>query len=282
MSAQEELKSLAQELQLPILIDFLGENQEIVRVTLNRPKQANSIPAKYHILFSEFWTKFEGLPELRVAILTGTGKLFSAGADLKSWLQDSSDADPATSIVAANGFMGISNRSNRKPIILALNGSSFGGGTEALLNCDLVVALRSATICLPEVRVGVTALAGALPRLGRTLSLQQANELALVAEPISAETAKEWGIVNRVVDTPQDVQREALELAKKIVLGSPEGIYVSQRGVRRGYEETRMTLSEGTQYVIENEYKTLTESPNHIEGLIAFSEKRKPKWTTKL
>lgn len=165
------------------------------------------------------------------------------------------------------GFLGISNRSSKKPIIAALNGPSYGGGTETLLNCDLVVALRSATISLPEVRKGVVALAGALPRLGRSLSLQQANELALVAEPVTAARAEQWGIVNRVVDTLEELQEVSLGLAKSIALGAPEAIYVSHRGIRKGYEDTRLSLYEATRSNVENEAMVLFESDNYLEGM---------------
>lgn len=183
-----------------------------------------------------------------------------------AWLEKAASGDVISASMEA-GFLGISNRSNKKPIIAALNGPSYGGGTETLLNCDLVVALRSATICLPEARRGVTALAGALPRIGRTLSLQQANELALVAEPISAAKAEQWGIVNRIADTPEAVQAEALKLAKLITLGSPEAVFVSQRGIRKGYEDTKLSLSEATESLALNENEqVLVPSDNYVEG----------------
>lgn len=280
MTAQQQLLDLAKSLQLPIIVDFHGDNKEIVQVTLNRPKELNCIPPDLHPKFNEFWTKYEELPAFRVLILTGAGKVFCAGADLKAWLESAAGSEPAptTAILDCNGFLGLSNRSNKKPFIAALNGPSYGGGTEALINCELVVAVKHASITLPEVRVGVTAIAGALPRLGRLLSLQQASELALVGEPVPAATAKEWGLINRLVNNREELLATAVDLAKKIVLGSPEGIYVSQRGVRRGYEETKLTLSEATLEGAEKENTILVGSENQIEGLSAFSSRRKPKW----
>lgn len=276
MSTKAKYQKFVDDNKLPVLLDISGSKDEILIVTLNRPRNANSIPSSLHPLFDEFWTLFEKDPNLRVAILTGKGPLFSAGADLKEWLVTAKSEGGRTGDLE-KGFLGISNRSNKKPIIAALNGSSYGGGTETLLNCDLVVALRSATICLPEVRVGVTALAGALPRLGRTLSLQQANELALIAEPISAETALNWGIVNRIAETPEQVMELALDLANKICLGIPEGIYISQRGVRKGYEDTSKNLQEATRELA-IEAIPMAGSPNQIAGLAAFSARKKPTW----
>lgn len=188
---------------------------------------------------------------------------------MKEWLLNAASQEnpESTSLpITEAGFIGISNRSNKKPIIAALNGPSYGGGTEALLNCDLVVALRSATISLPEVRRGVTALAGALPRIGRSLSLQQANELALVADPVSSSRAEQWGIVNRIADTVEEVQEEALKLAKSITKGAPEAIFVSQRGIRKGYEDTSKSLKEATEELVKNENQILAASENYVEG----------------
>lgn len=271
-----ELQRIVDANEVPVLLEAVGTRKEILVVTLNRPEQANSIPSQFHNRFDELWTHFEASGQFRVAILTGKGKFFSAGADLSEWL---TKADNNGELEAMrNGFLGISDRSNKKPIIAALNGSSYGGGTETLLNCDLVVALRTCTIALPEVRVGVTAVAGALPRLGRLLTLQQANELALIGEPIPAEKAHAWGIVNRLADTPAQVLEQAIALAEKICLGSPEGVFVSHRGVRRGYEETHENLKQATAHIADNENHALIESENLIEGLLAFKDRRKPNW----
>ena len=181
-----------------------------------------------------------------------------------------------------SGILGISNRSNAKPIIAALNGSSDGGGTETIVNCDLVVAVRSATISLPEVHRGVAAVAGALPRLGRNVTIQRANQLALMGEPISAATAEQWGLVNALADSVEDLDALALKFAASIIKGCPESVFVSQRGVRKGYEQTTLSLNEATDELAANEMAHLQKSDNYIEGLTAFTEKRQPKWTSKL
>lgn len=254
----------------------------VLRVRINAPKQLNSVPAEFHAKFNALWTLFEQLPSLRVAILTGTGRVFCAGADLKGW-RDSvvgdDDGAPSTSIIENNGFLGISDRTNRKPIIAALNGSAYGGGTETLLNCDLVVAVAHATISLPEPRRSVAAIAGALPRLGRLLPLQRAMELALLAEPLSASQLHAWGIVNRVEPTNADVQATAVALAARILQSAPEAIALTQRGIRHGYEETAASLKEATAAVAGSDSAAaMNESDNIREGLVAFAEKREPRW----
>lgn len=293
---QKQILDLVESLGLPVVVDFPVDN--VMRVRLNSPRTLKCIPAHHHEKYDKLWSAYESLNTMRVAILTGTGRVFCAGADLIGWrdsaagdrekharkvtkLDDNQDttSDPAKSVSMWNGFLGISDRTNKKPIIAALNGSSYGGGTEALLNCDLVVANASATIALPEPRSSVAALAGALPRLGRLLPIQRAMEIALLAEPISSYELFQWGIVNRIGNTAEDVQKIAIELAQKILLGSPESIALTFDGVRRGYEQTQYNLKESTTHILTSELaKKMNQSDNIQEGLLAFSEKRKPKW----
>lgn len=292
--AQKSIQDLVTRLNLPVTLDF--PITHVLRVRLNSPRTLNTIPASDHIKYDELWTHFETEPSLRVAIITGTGRVFCAGADLKGWKDtvqqerqqghlknQDGGYDPTKSasldIVHYNGFLALSDRSNKKPIIAALNGSAYGGGTEALLNCDLVVAVANATIALPEPRRSVAALAGALPRLGRLLPLQRSMELALIAEPISAVQAQSWGIVNRVEPTNEDVQARAIDLARKILLSAPEALKVTLTGVRRGYEDTFESLKDATKSVVYSQDTTdMNGSENIQEGLEAFGEKREPRW----
>lgn len=250
----------------------------ILLVTITRPKALNSIPVKYGSTFIKLWEAYEEDENLICAVLTGEGKVFCAGADLKDWLATVSSGDGKKPKLEA-GFLGISDRSTRKPIIAALNGSSYGGGTETVVNCDLAVAVKTATLSLPEVRRGVTALAGALPRIGRQLGLKRANELALVGEPITAHQALEWGLLNKVVDKVEDVVPAALEYARKIALGSPEAISGSLISIRRGFEDTKLSVSEASKLGSQLELKEAQEMDNIGEGLVAFKEKRAPKWS---
>ncbi|KAA8916306.1 hypothetical protein TRICI_001588 [Trichomonascus ciferrii] len=249
----------------------------ILLVTLRRPKALNSIPASYHARFTALWKAFEADQNLVAAILTGEGKLFSAGADLKEW-KDTVSMGKKVPIDMEGGFLGISNRSSKKPIIAAINGAAYGGGTEAIVNCDLAVIASKATLALPEVRRGVTAIAGALPRIGREFGLKRANELALLGEPISAQKALEWGLVNQIVPEPKDVVPAAIEYAHKLALGSPEAVSGSLISVRRGIEDTKLTTSEAAIQGAQYELRQVAEMDNVKEGLDSFVQKRDPKW----
>ncbi|VVT44503.1 uncharacterized protein SAPINGB_P000438 [Magnusiomyces paraingens] len=274
---QQTFLNLAETLQLEIVVDF--PHPHVVRVRLNAPKRLNCVPAADHAKFDKLWTLFEELPSLRVVILTGTGRVFCAGADLKGWRTAITDTSVPPDILSDNGFLGISDRTSKKPFIAALNGPAYGGGTETLLNCDMVVAVASATISLPEPRRSVAAIAGALPRLGRLLPLQRAMEIALLAEPVSAVQMHTWGIVTRVEPTTEDVQATALALAKRILLSAPEALAVTLSGIRRGYETTAESLKENSRRVYDSqEAEAMNSSENIGEGLAAFAEKRTPQW----
>lgn len=146
-----------------------------------------------------------------------------------------------------------------------------------IVNCDLVVAARSATFALPEVKRGVVAIAGALPRIVRTIGRPRAMEMALTGRTVPAEEAREWGLINAVTgDREGEVVDEAVKYAKMIAENSPDAVIVSREGVKNGWEG--FSAEEGTRHLIETWYPRLTAGENIKEGVKAFVEKRKPKW----
>ena len=155
---------------------------------------------------------------------------------------------------------------------------------EAVVNTDIIIAAKSALFGLPEVKRGVVALAGALPRVVRTVGKQRALELSLTGTPISAEKAMAWGIVNYVTDdfSPdgevlmRPVVKKALELAREICGNSPDSVIVSRAGVISGWEDG--SAEHGTQNTVEVWGRRLNEGENIKEGVRAFVEKRQPKW----
>jgi enoyl-CoA hydratase/carnithine racemase len=173
----------------------------------------------------------------------------------------------------ASGFGALSRRTGLKPVIAAVNGICFGGGCEIIINCDMVLASPTATFALPEVRRGVVAIAGALPRLVRTIGRPRAMEMALTGRVVSAKEAAEWGLINRVVD---DVVGEAVEMAKLVAENSPDAVIVSREGVKFGWEG--VGAEEATRLWQEIWYPRLLAGENMREGVNSFVEKRKPKW----
>ena len=145
-----------------------------------------------------------------------------------------------------------------------------------VINTDIVIASPSAIFALPEVKVGVIALAGALPRLVRTVGKQRATEMALTGRNVSAGEAKEWGIANQVVGEGESVVDRAVEMGRVICGNSPDSVIVSKMGVDIGWEGGG--VEEGTKRVLEEGWKRMERRNNMREGIRAFVEKRRPRW----
>ena len=151
-----------------------------------------------------------------------------------------------------------------------------------VVNCDLVVASSTASFALTEVKRGVVAIAGALPRLPRIIGRQRAMEMALTGRTVPVREAKSWGLVNEVVGSDSEkresVVERAVEVAGLIAGNSPDSVIVSRQGIMLGWEG--LGVGEAAERLaVAKEYKELLEGDNIKEGLRAFVEKRKPSWT---
>jgi enoyl-CoA hydratase/carnithine racemase len=258
----------------------------VLLITLNRPAQLNAIPITQHAELDALYRWYDAEPHLRAAVLTGSGRAFCAGADLKEWDSRHSTTDPSsasqkrtqshnTQRWTTSGFGGLSNRSGKKPVIAAVNGLCLGGGMEMALNCDLVVASASAArFGLPEVKRGVVALAGALPRVVRIVGRQRAAEMALLGRMYTAEQMREWGVVNFVVEG--DVVEGAVKVAEELAGNSPDAVIVSREGLRLGWEGVGPEL--GTEILERGMYGRIDGGENMKEGVKSFVERRTAKW----
>ncbi len=255
----------------------------VLLVTLNRPKQLNAIPRHQHAALEALYQWYDDEPSLRCAVLTGTGRAFCAGADLKEWNERNSDKDTGaaasshSAVKWVGGFGGLSNRTGKKPVIAAVNGLCLGGGMEMAINADLIVASPSARFGLPEVSRGVIALAGALPRLQKTVGKQRAAEMALTGRTYDAPTMERWGLVNTIVRDGEDVVAEALKVAGEIAGNSPDSVILSKEGLRLGWEGMGPELA--TEIIEKGLFKQLETGENMKEGVKSFVERRKPVWT---
>lgn len=174
----------------------------------------------------------------------------------------------------SSGFGGLSRRAGKKPVICAVNGICFGGGCEMIINADMVIADAKAQFALPEVKIGVVALAGALTRLTRTVGRQRAMEMALTGRTLGAEEARDWGLVNKVVNG--GVVEEAVKMAELIGANSPDSVIVSREGIKLGWEG--VGAEEGTRQLMDNWYSRIDGGENMKEGVRSFVEKRKPQY----
>ncbi|KAI1133228.1 enoyl-hydratase [Nemania abortiva] len=260
-----------------VIVSFPAEH--ILLVTLNRPKQLNAIPRPQHFALEKLWEWYDEEASLRCAVLTGMGRAFCAGQDLKEWNTlntSSSSPESSRNRMPAGGFGGMSNRAGLKPIIAAVNGICFGGGMEMAINCDMVVAAESATFGLPEVTIGVIALAGALPRLVRSVGRQRAAEMALAGKSYGATEMLSWGLVNEVVKEGEDVVAAAMKWAEKIAANSPDAVIVSREGMKLGWEG--VGPQQATDIITKGWYARIESGENFVEGVRSFNERRKPVW----
>ncbi|KAF2642997.1 enoyl-CoA hydratase/isomerase [Massarina eburnea CBS 473.64] len=248
----------------------------VLLIRMDRPSALNAMSTTGQWEMHAVWQWFDTEPNLSIAVLTGTGRAFSAGADLKEWSNSmNDDVDAKDRMGNAPAFKPLSRRLGKKPVIAAVNGLAMGGGCEFVVNCDIVVASEDAVFGLPEVKRGVAPIGGCLPRLIRTVGLQRASEFALLGDPITAQKAYEWGMVNKVV-RKEEVVSEAVRYAAAIARNSPDAIICTRAGIRQGWESA--AVERAVDVTLEGPWVELQRGENIREGLRAFGEKRVPVW----
>ena len=254
----------------------------VLLVTINRPKAFNALPRPMHPQLATLWDWYDAESSLRCAVITGTGKAFCAGADLKEWNDKASEgatsasADERDASWATSGFGGLSNRRGKKPVIAAVNGACLGGGMEMALAVDMILAAPTAKFGLPEVKIGVVAVAGALPRLTRIVGRQRASEMALLGRTYSAQEMRAWGVVNHIVADSVSVVDEALKWAVEVTQNSPDSVIVTRAGLLGGWDAVDPVKS--TNDIDDGIYKLLDGGENQKEGVNSFVERRRPIW----
>jgi len=236
-------------------------------ITLNRPDARNAVNAALAQGVAAALDELDGDDKLSVGVLTGAGKGFSAGMDLKAFVAGES------AWVEGRGFAGIVQGPPRKPLIAAVEGFAVAGGLEVALSCDLIVAASGAKLGIPEVKRSLVAAGGALLRLPRRIPYHVAMELALTGDPITAERGYELGLVNRVADVGATVD-VALELAGAIEVNAPLALMASKQ-----------ILIESPDWSLDEEFDRqaaisgpVFTSEDAREGATAFAEKRDPVW----
>lgn len=252
------------------------ETKGPVRVlTLDRPAKKNAIDPAMSDALVEAWRAFDADDDLRVAVLTGAGDAFCAGADIAK-MGEWYGAVPAhrrrQHFDREPGLGGITkNLEVRKPIVCAINGHCLGAGLELALACDVRLAVPGAKLGLPETKWGLIPGQGGTQRLARLVGPGHALEMILGAEPIAAERAAAIGLVNRVV-APEGLMEAALRLAETIASRSPQAVRHAKEAVRRGLE---LPLEEALR--LETQLADpLRDGPDNREARKAFEEGREP------
>lgn len=241
----------------------------IMTVKMNRPDRLNALHPPANAELGVVFDEFAADDDLWVAIITGEGRGFSAGNDLRY------QAEGGKSVPVPRGFGGLTSRFDlNKPVIAAVNGVAMGGGFEIALACDLIIASDAAKFALPEPKVGLAALAGGLQRLPRQIGPKRALGMILTGRHVSAQEGYELGFVNEVVPADQLMTR-ALEWAGQILACSPLSIRASKDVVYRSLDMESLQESMAFGY---DSVRRLVKSEDFIEGPLAFSEKRAPNW----
>ena len=246
----------------------------VLLVILNRPEARNAVNGPLTLALGAALDEADRDPEVRAVVLTGAGDVaFCAGADLKAISRGESLNPPGTE---AWGFAGMVTHAISKPVIAAVNGAAYGGGTELVLAADLAVAAETATFGLPEVRRGLIAAAGGLVRLPEQLPRKVAMRMILTGAPVDAETALRWGLVNDVVPADRLLET-ALGLAHQIAANAPLAVQASKR-VARGIRDGAVPAEADAWAASDHEILALMASEDAMEGPRAFAEKRDPVW----
>ncbi len=249
----------------------------VLTITLNRPEAKNAFSPSMLVGAYDAWKLLDEDPELRVGILTGAGGDFCSGMDLKALATGFSEEDAARMAEDADLHWKSLLRHYRpgKPIIAAVEGYCVAGGTEILQATEIRVAGESAQLGIAEVQRGLFPLGGSTVRLQRQIGFTMAADLLLTGRLISAQEAKEIGLIGHVVPDGQALTK-AREIADRIAQNGPLAVKAVLRSMR---ETAGMTEADGLARELEIGEPIIFNTNDAKEGPRAFKEKRKPNFT---
>jgi enoyl-CoA hydratase len=238
-------------------------------VRMNRPRAFNSLSGPLMGELMNALAEMDADASIGCMIITGTNRVFAAGADIK----EMAEAMPAE-LIARNFIARWERlRSFHKPVIAAVSGYALGGGCELALACDMIVASDTAVFGQPEINLGVIPGAGGTQRLARIIGKALAMEMVLNDRRLSAAEAERFGLVNRVAPV-EDYLNVAVKLAEEIAARAPVAIRLAKDAVNMALETP---LTAGLAYE-RNSFYALFATEDQKEGMAAFLEKRKPEW----
>lgn len=250
---------------------LLDAKDGICLITMNNPKTMNALSDVTVGELSEALDRIEDDSSIRVVIITGSGKAFVAGADIS--YMASITAEQARRFSRDTGTVYAKIAASQKVFIAAVNGFALGGGCEFALACDLRIASEYARFGLPEVGLGILPGGGGTQRLPRLVGTQKAKEMILTGIPIKAQESLEIGLVCRVVQAG-DLMERAYEIARQIMKNAPLAVKYARECIKQSEE---LTLNAGIEY--ENAMFGLCfAAPDQKEGMAAFLEKRAAKF----
>lgn len=248
----------------------------LLLLTLNRPEAANAMNTQMGRDLLAFFGEVNAAPgEQRCIVLTGAGeRAFCAGGDLKERNGMTDEAWQAQHLLferMIRAFIGCP-----VPVIGAVNGAAYAGGCELALCCDFIYAVETARFALTEVTLGIMPGAGGTQNLPRAVGERRAKEIILTGRPFTAEEAHQWSMVNRLC-APGRVVEEALETGRRIADNAPISVRQAKQAIHFGMQ---MDLASAMMFEIEA-YNRMVPTEDRREGVLAFNEKRKPRFKGK-
>jgi 2-(1,2-epoxy-1,2-dihydrophenyl)acetyl-CoA isomerase len=247
----------------------------VLRLTLNRPDKLNAFNEEMHLALREGFTRAHSDAAVRAVLLTGAGRGFCAGQDL-------GDRDPKAAERPDLGYtietfynpLVRQIRSLAKPVVCAVNGVAAGAGANIALACDIVLAARSARFIQAFSKIGLVPDSGGTWSLPHLLGEARAKALTLTGEPLSAETAAEWGLIWRCIDD-EALLTEAEALAARLAAGPTRALGLTKQAIQAAATNTldaQLDLERDSQ-------RELGRGSDYAEGVASFLEKRKPNFT---
>jgi enoyl-CoA hydratase/carnithine racemase len=250
---------------------LVEHRNHVAYVTLNRPTALNALSTVLRRDLKQFFTDIQADHDTRLLVITGAGRAFCAGADIKEWREPTSMVEDRGDRRLLNFWDAMSRCEH--PIIAAINGYALGGGCELAMCCDIRIASDQAQLGLTEVTLGIIPGGGGTQRLPRLVGRGKALELILTGKRIDAHEALRLGLVEQVV--PHDHLMAAVEeLAQTIISRAPLAVKYAKEAIVRGLA---LPLAEGLKVEAEL-YTLLRTTEDRMEGARAFKEKRPPQF----
>ena len=271
---------MSEELDISTANCTIEKKGHVMIVTLNRPEAKNALNGPMIVGMYKAWRRLDEDKDLRVAILTGKGDTFCAGMDLKTGPDGGEDANMMAEMMKEVPDIHwqalLRHNQPKKPVIMAVEGYALAGGTEILQGTDIRVGAEDAVFGVTECKRGLFPLGGSTIRLRRQIPYALAAEILLMGRHISAQEAKEWGLINRVVPKGKALE-EAMKIAEEI---ANDNAPLSVQAILKSLREYQFDLSEKEALQKEEELGwTIFATKDSKEGMKAFKEKRKPNFT---
>jgi 2-(1,2-epoxy-1,2-dihydrophenyl)acetyl-CoA isomerase len=256
----------------------LRVEDSVAEITLNRPERLNAWNEQFGNELRQAILEDSADPGVRAVLITGAGRGFSSGADLKEMLERGASAEPAPQVgdLLRDRYHPIIKgiRELPKPVVAAVNGPAVGIGCSLALACDLIWAAKSAIFGLAFVNIGLVPDGGSTFLVPAAAGKARALEMALLGDPIPAQQALEWGLINRVVDDGE-LMSETRDLARRLAAGPT----LSYANSKRALNNSVMRIMDEQLELEADIQGQMTGSADFIEGVSAFVEKREPRFT---